>query len=67
VTIDYADDFHVDVVPSIEIDGRCWIMNRKTNEFEATDGDGYARWFAGQNKHPSFNSDSAKARTGEGW
>ena len=49
VTIDYEGDFHVDVVPSIDIDGRCWIMNRDANEFEIADGDGYARWFARQN------------------
>lgn len=50
VTIDYAtNNFHVDVVPSIEKDGQCWIMNRESNEFEVTDGDGYAAWFAGRN------------------
>ena len=50
VTIDYAtNDFHVDVVPSIERSGQCYIMNRKTNLFEPTDGDGYAVWFSGRN------------------
>jgi hypothetical protein len=50
VTIDYAtNDFHVDVVPSIERSGQCYIMNRKTNAFELTDGDGYAAWFNGRN------------------
>jgi hypothetical protein len=50
VTIDYAGDFHVDVVPSIERDGEQWIMNRETDEYEATDGDGYAQWFTAKNK-----------------
>ncbi len=49
VTIDYEGDFHLDVVPSIEVDGQCWIMNGDTNKLEPTDGDGYAEWFAGQN------------------
>jgi hypothetical protein len=50
VTIDYAtNDFHVDIVPSIERSGQCYIMNRKTNAFEVTDGDGYAAWFSGRN------------------
>lgn len=49
VTIEYVGDFHVDVVPSIERDGQCWVMNRKSDEFEATDGDGYAKWFEDRN------------------
>src|SRR6185436_1116988 len=49
VTIDYAtNDFHVDIVPSVEWSGQCYIMNRKTNAFELTDGDGYAAWFSGR-------------------
>jgi hypothetical protein len=51
VTIDYAtNDFHVDIVPSIEWSGQCYIMNRRTNQFELTDGDGYAAWFSGRNE-----------------
>lgn len=50
VTIDYEDDFHIDVVPSIEVNGECLIMNRQSNDFEPTDGDGYARWFANENE-----------------
>lgn len=49
VTLEYSGDFHVDVVPAIERDGRTWVMNRTTNSFEVTDGDGYAAWFAAQN------------------
>ena len=50
VTIDYADDFHVDIVPSIDKDGSSWVMNRKDNTYEKTDGDGYSEWFNGRNK-----------------
>jgi hypothetical protein len=49
VTIEYVGDFHVDVVPSVEINGQCWIMNHQSNQFELTDGDGYANWFSQQN------------------
>lgn len=50
ITIDYAaDDFHIDVVPSIDYNGQCYIANRATDEFELTDGDGYAAWFASRN------------------
>ncbi len=49
VTIDYENDFHIDIVPTIlTIDGYV-IMNRKTDEFENTDGEGYAEWFATKN------------------
>jgi len=48
VTIDYAGDFHVDIVPSIDDGYACWIMNGDTNQFEPSDGDGYAAWFEGR-------------------
>jgi hypothetical protein len=47
-TVEYAGDFHVDIVPCIEQDHQDWIMNRDRNQFEPTDGDGYAAWFAKQ-------------------
>lgn len=49
VTIDYESDFHVDIVPSITTASGQVIMNKKTNEYETTDGDGYATWFENQN------------------
>lgn len=49
VTIDYDIDFHVDIVPAITVGSVEMIMNKKTDQYEATDGDGYARWFASQN------------------
>lgn len=48
VTIDYEGDFHADLVPAIVNNGRYYICNKATNEFELTDGDGYADWFKGQ-------------------
>lgn len=48
VTIDYESDFHVDVVPCILRDGKLVIMNKSTDDYERTDGDGYAEWFEKQ-------------------
>ena len=45
VTVDYAGDFHLDVVPCVEINGQRYICNNKTNQFEITDGTGYRDWF----------------------
>ena len=50
VTIDYAGDFHLDIVPRVTIDGEYYICNRDDNEFEETNGAGYRDWFNGQNK-----------------
>jgi hypothetical protein len=49
VTIDYASDFHIDIIPCIFKDGQYKIMNKKTDLFEDTDADGYARWFSAKN------------------
>ncbi|BAS55238.1 hypothetical protein NIES2135_54920 [Leptolyngbya boryana NIES-2135] len=49
VTIDYANDFHIDLVPSISIYGVGKVMNKNSNEFEDTDGDSYAQWFEKKN------------------
>lgn len=49
VTIDYESDFHIDIVPSVTIGDVSLIMNKATNQFESTDGDGYAEWFSSQN------------------
>ena len=49
VTLDYAGDFHLDVVPCIQgSDGTHEICNNKTDEFEPTDGTGYRDWFNGK-------------------
>lgn len=46
VTLDYASDFHMDVVPCIYKDGGYKIMDKNENVFEKTDADGYAEWFS---------------------
>ena len=50
VTIDYAGDFHLDVVPVVTIDGVHCVCNRTDNKFEETDGTGYRDWFNGKNR-----------------
>ena len=45
VTIDYAGDFHLDVVPRVTIQGQHYVCNRGKNKFESTDGNGYRDWF----------------------
>ena len=45
VTVDYAGDFHLDVVPRVTIKGKHYVCNRIDNKFEETDGDGYREWF----------------------
>ena len=50
VTIDYAGDFHLDVVPRVTFGGRHYVCNRAENRFEATDGNGYRDWFNEKNR-----------------
>ena len=50
VTIDYAGDFHLDIVPRVTIGGRYYVCNRIDNKFEETDGTGYRDWFNEQNR-----------------
>jgi len=50
VTLDYESDFHIDIVPCIEVNGSFCIMNRPNNSYEQTDADGYAIWFNGRSK-----------------
>lgn len=51
VTLDYAGDVHLDVVPCIEVgDDSQFICNNKENVLEATDGTGYRDWFNGQTR-----------------
>ena len=45
VTVEYAENFAIDVVPCVERDGLPSICNSKENRFEATDGTGYREWF----------------------
>ena len=50
VTVDYAGDFHLDVVPRVTIKGKHYVCNRMDNELEETDGNGYREWFNEKNR-----------------
>ena len=50
VTVDYADDFHLEVVPRVTINGKHYVCNRHDNRFEETDGNGYRDWFNEKNR-----------------
>ena len=50
VTIDYAGDFHLDVVPRVTIRRKHYVCNRIDNRFEVTDGNGYREWFNEKNR-----------------
>ena len=50
VTIDYAGDFHLDVVPCVTSGDRHYICNKVDNQFEQTDGTGYREWFNERNR-----------------
>ena len=50
VTVDYAGDFHLDVVPRVTINGKHYVCNRIDNKFEETDGNGYRDWVNERNR-----------------
>ncbi len=50
VTVDYAGDFHLDVVPRVTLNGKHYVCNRRDNKFEETDGNGYRDWFNEKNR-----------------
>lgn len=49
VRLNYSGDFHIDIIPCIEIDSKYYIFNKRENVREETDGDGYANWFKNKN------------------
>ncbi|MDQ1547699.1 MAG: hypothetical protein QOH69_2603 [Actinomycetota bacterium] len=50
VKVDYANEFHIDVVPYLERHGQHFITNRITNEFELTNPEGFNDWLDGRNR-----------------
>ena len=50
IKINYKGDFHLDIVPCIEINNQKLICNRNTNEYEDTDGTAYKQWLIQKNK-----------------
>ena len=50
ITVNYADDFHLDIVPCIKHGDSSYICNRKDEKYEETDGDNYKQWLIKNNK-----------------
>ncbi len=50
VVVDYANEFHMDVVPYLERHGERYITNRNTNTFELTNPEGFNAWLEDQNR-----------------
>ena len=55
VTLDFAGNFHLDVVPRITEGGTHLICNRATNCFEPTDGTGFRDWFSDKSRITKVN------------
>lgn len=60
ITLDYANDFHLDVVPCIErehwlSDNTFHVLNRATNEEEETASEAFTNWLHDQNKGTGNN------------
>ena len=49
-TLDYASDFHMDVVPYLVRHGEHYITNRNENQFERTNPEGFNEWLDEQNR-----------------
>ena len=55
VTVNYAGEFKIDVVPCITYKDNHFICNRKTNGYEVTDGTGFRDWFNDKNRITNGN------------
>ena len=56
MTLEYAGDFHLDIVPCVEKpDGKKYVCNYQTDEFEETDGTGYRDWLNEKTRITSGN------------
>ena len=50
VKVDYANEFHIDVVPYVERHGEHYICNRDNDEFELTNPEGFNEWLDQQDQ-----------------
>ena len=55
VVVDYAGDFHLDIVPCVAYGTNQYICNRLTDKFEITDGTGFRDWFNEKNRVTNRN------------
>jgi hypothetical protein len=50
VTIQYAKEFHIDLVPYLERDGNHWIVNRHDNTYELSNPERFNEWLDERNR-----------------
>ena len=55
VTVQYANDFHIDVVPYIERGAGKYVVNRHENTFELTDPERFSEWLDEKNRTASLH------------
>jgi hypothetical protein len=55
VVVNYAGDFHIDVVPYLERHGEKFVTNRHENNFELTDPESYNAWLDEKNRIANTN------------
>jgi hypothetical protein len=55
VTVNYAGDFHIDVVPYLERHGGYYVTNRHENRYELTNPEGYNAWLDDKNRTAGRN------------
>lgn len=51
VMLQYANQFHIDLVPCVRRDGTLKIANRQTDDWEPTDPDGFNGWLDDRDEH----------------
>ncbi len=50
VTVQYANEFHIDLVPYLERDGSHWIVNRHENTYELSNPERFNEWLDERNR-----------------
>jgi hypothetical protein len=50
VMVDYADDFHIDVVPFLSRADGMYVTNRHEDDYERTNPEGFTEWFEGRDQ-----------------
>ncbi len=55
VTVTYANEFHIDIVPFLERDGALWITNRQENSYELSNPERFNEWLDEHNRTASLH------------
>lgn len=53
VTLNYKGDFHMDIVPCIQLQGKIYIANKDDNKWEETNPEAYTQWLMNKNSSAS--------------